>query len=65
MVMNLKNWKAISDANTIMEYNNILNDSKRLAAARKAAARRAKDIQDEANRLNNFACGGKMKSRKK
>lgn len=53
-------WQAESDANTMMRYQEILNDKKRLAAAQKEAKRQADNLTKRANAMK-LASGGKIK----
>lgn len=56
-------WRAESDAHTMAEYQNIMEDSKRKAAAIKAARNLASDLQKRMSAMQK-AAGGKI-SRKK
>ena len=42
-----KEWQATNDARTLAEANVIINDDKRLKAAKKAANNLAKEVADE------------------
>ena len=44
-------WQAESDANTMIEYQEIMSDSKRKARAIKEAQRQAADMQKRANAM--------------
>lgn len=55
-----KKWQAESDARTLAEYQNIMSDSKRKAAAMKAAKELAGDLTKRAQAMQ-FAAGGKLK----
>lgn len=58
-----KRWQAESDANTLMRYQEILNDKRRMQAAQKEASRQAEKLTKQANALK-LACGGKLKKKK-
>lgn len=55
-----KKWQAESDAETMARYQEIISDSKRKAAAVKAAKEKAADLTKRANAMK-FAAGGKLK----
>lgn len=55
-----KKWRAESDARTMAEYQSIMSDSKRKAAAIKAAKSLAGDLTKRAQAMQ-FAAGGKLK----
>lgn len=57
-----KKWQAESDANTMSRYEEIINDKKRLGAARSYAQKESKKLQDAANRMTRVS---KPTSRKK
>lgn len=53
-------WRAEEDANTLARYMEIEADSKRKAAAMRAAKRKAAEAQERADALK-LASGGKLK----
>ena len=55
-----KKWKAESDARTLVEYQKIMEDSKRRAAAMNAAKSMAAELEKSTNRMK-LAAGGKLK----
>ena len=55
-----KRWQAESDANTMMRYQEIMSDKKRMAAAQKEAKRQADALTKRANAMM-LASGGKLK----
>ena len=55
-----KRWQAESDANTMMRYQEIMSDKKRMAAAQKEAKRQADVLVKRANAMK-LASGGKLK----
>ena len=57
-----KRWQAESDANTMMRYQEIMSDKKRMAAAQKAAKRQADALTKRANAMK-LASGGKLKKK--
>ena len=56
-------WQAESDARTMAEYENIMQDSKRKNAAIKAAKSMASDLNKRANAMNKVA-GSKTTKKK-
>lgn len=58
-----KRWQAESDANTMMRYQEIMSDKKRMLAAQKEAKRQAEALTKRANAMK-LACGGKLKKKK-
>ena len=57
-----KKWRAESDARTMAEYQNIMEDSKRKTAAIKAAKELASDLTKRAQVMNKAAT---VKAKKK
>ena len=57
-----KKWRAVSDAETMARYEEIMSDSARRNAAIKAAKEKASDLNKRANAMNKVAG---TKSRKK
>ena len=57
-----KRWQAESDANTMMRYQEIRSDKKRMAAAQKEAKRQADALTKRANAMKR-ASGGKLKKK--
>lgn len=55
-----KKWRAESDARTLVEYQKIMEDSKRRAAAMNAAKSMAAELEKSTNRMK-LAAGGKLK----
>lgn len=55
-------WRAESDAHTLAQYQEIMNDSKRRNAAIKAAKSQAADLTKRAQALQ-MAAGGKLKKK--
>lgn len=57
-----KKWRAESDARAMAEYQAIISDPKRKAAAIKAAKELASDLTKRAKNMQ-FAAGGKLKKK--
>ena len=57
-----KRWQAESDANTMMRYQEIMSDKKRMAAAQKEAKRQADALTKRSNAMK-LASGGKLKKK--
>ena len=55
-----KQWQAQDDARTLARYQEIMNDSKRRAAAIKQAKVEASDLEKRASMMKK-ALGGKLK----
>lgn len=55
------NWQAEMDAETLGRYQEIMNDSKRKAAAIKAAKEKADDLTKRANALKAATSKNKLK----
>ena len=55
-----KRWQAESDANTMMRYQEIMSDKRRMAAAQREAKRQADALAKRANAMK-LASGGKLK----
>lgn len=60
-VFNEKRWQAESDAETMARYEEIMNDSKRKAAAIKVAKDRAADLTKRANAMQKVAGSSRSK----
>lgn len=60
-VFNEKRWQAESDAETMARYEEIMNDSKRKAAAIKVARDRAADLTKRANAMQKVAGSSRSK----
>jgi hypothetical protein len=60
-VFNEKRWQAESDAETMARYEEIMNDSKRRAAAIKVAKDRAADLTKRANAMQKVAGSSRSK----
>lgn len=58
-----KRWQAESDARTMAEYEQIMSDSRRRAAATKAAKEMASDLNKRANAMTKVAGGSKSKKK--
>ena len=58
---NEKRWQAESDAETMARYEEIMNDSKRKAAAIKVARDRAADLTKRANAMQKVAGSSRSK----
>lgn len=58
-----KSWQADYDANTMAEYQEIMSDSKRKAAAIRAAKKIADDLNKRATAMRK-AAGGKITRKK-
>lgn len=54
-----KRWQAESDADTMMRYQEIISDKKRMAAAQKEAKRQADALTKRANAMK-LASRGKL-----
>jgi hypothetical protein len=48
-------WRAEADANTLAEYQEIMNDKARMSRAIKVAKRKAEDLTKRANAMNSVA----------
>lgn len=60
-VFNEKRWQAESDAETMARYEEIMNDSKRKAAAIRVAKDRAADLTKRANAMQKVAGSSRSK----
>lgn len=60
-VFNEKRWQAESDAETMARYEEIMNDSKRRAAAIRVAKDRAADLTKRANAMQKVAGSSRSK----
>lgn len=60
-VFNEKRWQAESDAETMARYEEIMNDSKRRAAAIKVAKDRAADLTKRASVMQKVAGSSRSK----
>ena len=60
-VFNENRWQAESDAETMARYEEIMNDSKRRAAAIKVAKDRAADLTKRANAMQKVAGSSRSK----
>jgi hypothetical protein len=61
-------WQAESDANTMMRYQEIINDKSRMNRAIREAEKQAKDLNRRANAMQSAAkmrVGNKMSGRKR
>ena len=58
---NEKRWQAESDAETMARYEEIMNDSKRKAAAIRVAKDRAADLTKRANAMQKVAGSSRSK----
>ena len=56
-----QDWKAESDARTIADYNEIINDKPRLKRAMAAAEKQVSDLTERAKALNMSLTGLKGK----
>lgn len=60
MTADEKRWRAESDANTLAQYQEIMQDKNRRTAAIKAARQKADELSKRAKAMQ-YAAGGKLK----
>lgn len=61
MSKNERQWQAESDARTMAEYQEIINDKSRMNRAIKCASKQADDLSKRANALKSIVKSGKRK----